>query len=823
MNDKDKNKLNSRVTIFLAACAMLLSGAQARAQGAADSLALEEIVVTARRVEENLQDVPTAISAFSGAELQSRGALDLRDVGAMVPSVEIQGSSNLSGLSAAAVMFIRGIGQDDFTIVADPAVGTHLDGVYLGRTIGSLLELADVERIEVLRGPQGTLFGRNSIGGAISVVSRKPEAEFGSDLRVTLGQDEREELRAVVNVPLSDTVYSRFSYLHRDREGYVTATQYDDLFTGSDGLDAVRGQISVLPSDSLRLDLAADYTQKRETPAAQTLFLSGGPGPNWTGMGNPVRDHLAFNQNLGGLPELSSNPELCGSVTLREIVAGAFPPNDPACAGPYWISKGYENNSVWTDSAGNKIVPENEVEVLGLSATLTWDVGAGTLKTIVSTREMEAAFAQDNDMTPFTLVYIGVPEQSSDQDSVELQYTTGLADDRVSLTAGVYVFDETAYQFTQATRGRAAQREAVGTPLEMARVDGFHYTNQYSTIKNASDAIYLSVNWDVTDQWHLTLGARHTEETKDFTNTLEWPGNGETRITDAVLEASETSPMFSLGYDVSDNVFVYGTYSEGFRSGGFPARGATLRITPIPGFDPEFAETFEVGFKSDFWDGRARLNVAAYTNSYTDMQLSGTPLGIPLGASAGSSIENLGDSTINGLEVELTAQVTDNLRLDFAGARMDAGFDCLVIVDTSFNRVGCSPEQTVSAGDSTYTIDSPLPRTPDLSYNVGATYIVALPNGGALSGRVDYKYMDDYVFTAAPKPQELGAGYEFVNARLTYLPADDPWSITIGATNLTDQHYITGIIHGGLNTKVAVARPRHFYASFDYRFGSSAR
>ena len=458
-----------------------------------------------------------------------------------------------------------------------------------------------------------------------------------------------------------------------------------------------------------------------------------------------------------------------------------------------------------------------------LSATLTWDVGAGTLKTIVSTREMEAAFAQDNDMTPFTLVYIGVPEQSSDQDSVELQYTTGLADDRVSLTAGVYVFDETAYQFTQATRGRAAQREAVGTPLEMARVDGFHYTNQYSTIKNASDAIYLSVNWDVTDQWHLTLGARHTEETKDFTNILEWPGNGETRITEAVLEASETSPMFSLGYDVSDNVFVYGTYSEGFRSGGFPARGATLRITPIPGFDPEFAETFEVGFKSDFWDGRARLNVAAYTNSYTDMQLSGTPLGIPLGASAGSSIENLGDSTINGLEVELTAQVTDNLRLDFAGARMDAGFDCLVIVDASFNRVGCSPEQTVSAGDSTYTIDSPLPRTPDLSYNVGATYIVPLPNGGALSGRVDYKYMDDYVFTAAPKPQELGAGYEFVNARLTYLPADDPWSITIGATNLTDQHYITGIIHGGLNTKVAVARPRHFYASFDYRFGSSAR
>ena len=823
MNEKDSNKLNSQASTILAVCVMLLPGAQAFAQGESDALALEEIVVTSRRVEESLQDVPLAVSAFTGVELQSRGALDLRDVGAMVPSVEIQGSSNLSGLSAAPVMFIRGIGQDDFTIVSDPAVGITLDGVYLGRGIGSLLELSDVERVEVARGPQGTLFGRNSIGGAISVVSKKPEAEFGSDLSVTLGQDEREELQAMVNIPLSDTVYSRFSFLHRDRAGYVRATQYDDLFTGSEGVDGIRGQISFLPSDSLRLDLATDYTQKRETPAAQTLFLSGGPGPNWTGMGNPVRDHLAFNRNLGGWPELSSNPALCGSVTLAEIVAGAFPPNDPACAGPYWISNGYENNSVWTDPAGNRIVPENEVDVRGLSATLTWDVGPGTLKSILSTRKMEAAFAQDNDMTPFSLVYIAVPEQSSDQDTVELQYTTGLANDRVSLTAGIYVFDETAFQFTQVTRGRAAQREAVGTPLQMARVDGFHYNDYDATIENDSDAFYVSVNWDITDQWHLTVGARRTEETKAYSRLLTWPGNGETRLTEATLKATETSPMFSLGYDVSDNVFVYGTYSEGFRSGGFPARGAALNITPIPGFDPEFAETFEVGLKSDFWDGRARLNVAAYTNSYTDMQLSGTPLGIPLGASAGSSIENLGDSTINGLEVELTAQVADNLRLEFAGASMDAGFDCLVIVDVTFNRVGCSPEQIVSAGDSTYTIDSPLPRTPDLSYILGATYNVPLPNGGELSGRVDYKYMDDYAFTAAPKPQELGAGYEFVNARLTYAPPDDPWSITVGATNLTDQHYITGIIHGGLNTKVAVARPRHMYASFAYRFGSSAR
>ena len=142
------------------------------------------------------------------------------------------------------------------------------------------------------------------------------------------------------------------------------------------------------------------YTRKRETPAPQTLLLSGGPGANWQGMGNPVVDHTAFNRNLGGVPELSSNPGLCGSVTVPRIVAGAFPPNDPACAGPYSVSNGYENHSLWTDVNGNQIVPENELDVESLSATLAWDVGPGTLKSIISTREMKAIFAQDNDMTP---------------------------------------------------------------------------------------------------------------------------------------------------------------------------------------------------------------------------------------------------------------------------------------------------------------------------------------------------------------------------------------------------------------------------------------
>ena len=780
---------------------------------------LEEVAVTARRVEENLQDVPMAVSALTGAELALRGAVDLIDVGASVPSVDIAGSSSLSGLSSAPVIYVRGIGQDDYTVIHEPGVGVYVDGVYVSRMIGSLLDLMDVERVEVMRGPQGTLFGKNSIGGAINLLSRKPAADFDANIRFTVGEGERQDVEAMLNVPLSEAVYSRLSYMHRDRRGYVRAVEYDDLWLGSDAVDAVRGQLSFVPADFLRVDVSVDNTRERETPAAQTLIASGGPGPNFAGF-LPLSDYELFNNNIGNLPEYSINPELCGSLTHSEIAAGAFPPNDPACAGTFWESQGRENHSVFyaADGATRIEEPENELDITGASVALTWDIGPGTLKSIVSHRETEGMFMLDPDATPFLLTQSITPDLYAGQDSREIQYSASLLENRMSLTAGIYLFEEEAHQTLVRGMGRSIQYEALGPPLLSARVDGYHFNDQVLDVNNESDAVYAQITWSTTDQWHLTAGARRSEETKFIDTCLVWPGNGETQCAQGSKELAETTPLVSLGYDVSENMFAYATYSEGFRSGGFPSRINEF-VTPLPEYDPEFAKTFEIGLKADLLDNRLRLNVAAFTNQYTDMQLTAAPLGAQLNV-IGSATENFGDSTINGFEVELTAALNDYFRLDFAGSWMDAGFDCIVTVDSDFNRTGCSPDAQLIGGGSVYTVDSVLPRTPDFSSTTGITFAVPLPNGAELLGRVDWRHMGKSAYGAGPPPQEINPSYDYVNARLTYR-ADTPWDITFGITNLTDEEYFTGLFRSFTSTKGVISRPRQAYAAFGYRFGEN--
>ena len=780
---------------------------------------LEEVVVTARRVEEKLQDVPMAVSALTGPELALRGAVNLIDVGAAVPSVDIAGSSSLSGLSSAPVIYVRGIGQDDYTVIHEPGVGVYVDGVYVSRMIGSLLDLMDVERVEVLRGPQGTLSGKNSIGGAINLLSKKPAPDFDANIRFTVGDDERQDVEAMLNIPVSEAVYSRLSYMHRDRRGYVRAVEYDDLWLGSDAVDAVRGQLSFVPTDSLRVNVSVDHTRERETPAAQTLIASGGPGPNFAGF-LPFSDYEFFNNNVGNLPEYSSNPAVCGSLTHAEIAAGAFPPNDPACAGTFWESQGRENYSVFfaADGASRIEEPENELDISGGSVALTWDVGPGTLKSIISHRETAGMFMLDPDATPFLLTQSITPDLDAEQDSQEIQYSASLLENRLSLTAGIYLFEEEAHQTLVRGMGRSIQFKSLGPPLLGARVDGYHFNDQALDVRNESEAVYAQITSNFTDQWHVTAGARRTEEIKLIDTCLVWPGNGEAQCAQGTKQLTEITPLLSLGYDVSDNMFGYATYSEGFRSGGFPSRINEF-VTPLPEYDPEFAETFEIGLKTDLLNNRLRLNVAAFTNEYTDMQLTAAPLGVHLNV-IGSATENFGDSTINGLEVELTAALNDNLRLDFAGSWMDAGFDCIVTVDSNFNRTGCSPDAQLIGGGSIYTVDSVLPRTPDFSSTTGVTFAVPLSNGAELLGRVDWRHMGKSAYGAGPPPQEINPSYDYVNARLTYR-ADTPWEITFGITNLTDEEYFTGLFRSFTSTKGVINRPRQAYASFGYRFGEN--
>ena len=253
---------------------------------------LEEITVTARRRAENLQDVPVAVTAFQGADLERRDVGDISVLSDLAPNVTLKPTASLSGASNASAFFIRGVGQTDFAVTTDPGVGTYLDGVYIARSIGGVLDTLDVESIEVLRGPQGTLFGRNTIGGAINVRSRRPGDELAGDLVMTVGSRDRRQFAGAIDLPLSETLSTRVSFLSKDQDGYVTRLVAPDnggnLVSTGDKANAgtlsdsqgnknsttVRAGFDWNPSDSLNLYLSLDSTRVREDSAASTAVIS---------------------------------------------------------------------------------------------------------------------------------------------------------------------------------------------------------------------------------------------------------------------------------------------------------------------------------------------------------------------------------------------------------------------------------------------------------------------------------------------------------------------------------------------------------------------
>ena len=239
---------------------------------------LEEVVVTARKREESLQNAPISITAFGGQDLERRNITGLADIGQITPNLVFNSSAPISGNSSTASVFIRGIGQNDYTLVTEPGVGIYIDGVYIARSVGGALDLVDVERIEVLRGPQGTLFGRNTIGGAISITSQKPDEELAGRIQLTVGKDQLTDLKGKLNLPLGDSVFSSFAISSRKRDGFVKNVQ-NGLDLGDDDSLSARAALRWLASDKVSVDFSLDATKERENGAASFAVAADGLSP----------------------------------------------------------------------------------------------------------------------------------------------------------------------------------------------------------------------------------------------------------------------------------------------------------------------------------------------------------------------------------------------------------------------------------------------------------------------------------------------------------------------------------------------------------------
>jgi iron complex outermembrane receptor protein len=787
------------------------------AQGTGEGrYALEEVVVTARIIEEGLQNAPLSVTALTGQELENRGSTDIVDVASAAPNVSFETDGAISGFGAAPRVSIRGIGQGDFVINADPAVGIYADGVYLGRSLGSLLDLADVERAEALRGPQGTLFGRNSIGGAINIISKRPDVggDFQGSVALDAGEKGYYNIRASANLPISDTIAARASVLHRQRDGYIKALQYDDFYLGGEDVTGVRGQLRFQASEDLTFDLDADFSQRRDTPAAGYAARLGDLSVPETSLNRTanIGQSSSINARVFNGETPPARPTAGQLVNLQQYyttnpgcatLGQAYRDATATCFGNYWKGSVDGSHAVFVDRTGKKIQPEQELDSYGYSARLNWNLGSVKLATISAWRGFDSVF-YNSSPTPIAISANNNEQFDQDQVSHEVQLSGSIFNNRVDWLTGAYYFKEDGYERVAvvAPTSNNAYNNVVGfLPLD-------NIQNRY--IDNTSSAIFGQGIVHITDALELTLGARYTASEKRALY-VNFNDNAVTALNLAGRQtAAETNYLANLAWQVGEDTLLYAQYADGFRDGGFPSRTGA-GVTELINFDPEFVEAYEVGVKTTTLDNRLRMNFSVFTTSYTEMQQTATSLN-PTGGIAPAT-DNLGDATLSGAELEVNFVATDNLRFDLGVGYLKNKIDSLVGGGIIMND-GTNVRKIV-------TTDFDLPFAPKLEANFGANYSILI-GGSEIRMRADYIYESDSQSNLANYDQTYIPSRFRVNANASYIPADANWQVQIGARNLTDE---SDVIRVDLNPGLAAAtseyttRPREAYLQLRFDWG----
>ena len=749
------------------------AGAGAAADPAADTVPmLEEIVVTAQRRAENLQDVPVSVSVVDAGALRAVGARDLSDVAAFAPNVSFDNVITQSGASATSV-YIRGIGQSDLLQTTDPGVGLFVDGVYVARAVGSLLDVADVERVEILRGPQGTLFGRNTIGGAINVTTREPARDLGRAARLTVGSDERVETFARLDAPLSPVLLSKLTIASFDQDGYVDRPNAGDALGGRRSR-AARAQLVYSPDDALRVAFAADLTRADETgvPATLARVVQACPAGVTTAIGGCDRNTAP------------------GSAPGQAFLFNNVPPVNRAAGGAGVGVSRYDARWVSGDPYVNLGTgPEGaELDLWGASLIVDWKPGAFSVRSITGWRTFDAVFVRDTDSSPFALV---TPSSTVDQRqlSQELHVYGTRADARLDWLGGLYWLDERADDDSDFVTA------------------SFDLQSGGRGIDARSAAVFGQATWRWLPTFAVTAGARYTDERKTYTPTqfvrssvTGQPPRGLVIVPERenVADFSRATWRAALEYTPRDEWLLYAAWSTGFKSGGFVQRNQVPRPW-LATFGPETVEMLEVGLKTTVADGRVRLAAAAFSGDYEDLHIR-----IVEPVSFSPVTANAGDARIRGVELELEAALHERLRL--AGG--------LGYLDVEYRRIAPTvPDLRPS---------SRLTDSPDWSGNLGL--VGTLPLGATeLGARVDWVYRGDTWNDAENTPELLQRAFGRVDASVTWkcaACATREWSATLGVRNATDERYLVSGYALPLQGPIGAtwARPREWFLTLGIEF-----
>lgn len=571
---------------------------------------LEEVIVTAQRREQTLQEVPMAITAFTGAELMALQADNLDSIQGAVPNLNlVQGRGSNSSVNA----FIRGVGQPDALQSFDPAVGIYVDDVYMSRIQGSMFKLYDVERVEVLRGPQGTLYGKNTPGGAIRLITKTPGDEFEAQAGVTFGNYSRFQAAGYVSGPLSESFSMGLSVLYDERDGFVTDPATGRKYNDEDTTVA-RLKANWEASEDVNIVFAADYSDE---DVALTLGRAEAP---------------LFSIDLGtGLP------------VIRQL-------------GPTgeW---NFQTRTDMGDLGGQK------VKNSGLSMTINWDINDSmSFKSITASRELDADLYIDIDASEWELgnVFVGV-----DQEQFTQEFQLLGSNDNVNWVAGLYYLDEDVPSHQEAYADDFLLFN--GFPISFTRtIDDDLNTRSY--------AAFGQVDWAFAESWNLGLGIRYTDEKKDYFRTTSTfsnlLGNADPAFTFNDSDSWDAwTPTITLDFAMNDNVNLYSRLANGFKSGGFNGRANTP--ADQSSFDPEDVWTLEFGAKTSMADGRVQANYAVFWSQYDDFQAR-----VSLGEGVGASfpVLNAAELDISGAEVELAWLPIDALQLTAQIGYLDADY-----------------------------------------------------------------------------------------------------------------------------------------------------
>jgi len=740
---------------------------------------MEEIVVNARGVEEGLQDAPIAVSAFTGDTLDYRGVDSLNQIERFVPSLTLQNNPSFGGASNSAAIYLRGVGQKEFLPTTEPGVGLYVDGVYVARSVGAILDIIDIERLEVLRGPQGTLFGRNTIGGAISIATRKPEpgGEFGGSLSAAAGTDSLLHLRGTVHIPVSDSFAIRGSLASMTQDGYVERADGIDL--GDDDTFTGRVSFAFQPSDSFSALITADMTRDRENGPALELI-----GIDFTDLSQLQGVVLAPPPPMAFIHNVTTAALGPGQPCAATDPAGNGVTSNPASANCY------DARYIGADGKDEGTAPAySETDVFGLSATLDFNLSDTlAIKSITAYRELDSDFARDGDHSPHRISQF---EDTLDQEQFTQELQLIGTHDRLDWILGAYYFSEDGNN--------------VNT-LDFT-VSNFRSGGQFD---NTAWAAFAQATYDVTDKLHLTLGGRYTDEDKSFTpdqiiynnyyagfSNLVPPGNPLAALDAPFLQAgsrilpllekeisiSEFTPMANLAFDLSDRTMIYLTYSEGFKSGGFTQRvfppvvagftapPGTPDIDLIPTYEPEFVEVIEAGIKLDLLDGRLRINGAVFQTDYEELQ-------VQVFNSVAPVTRNIGEASIEGVELELSASPADGWFIEGSLSMLNAEYDNIDTANTLILK------------------SNDFERVPETMASVGVSKEFLLARSGSVMLRADWSYRSETYNDAYNTPLLETDSYSLIDASVRWTNQQGDWSVILSGRNLSDEQYLVTGVYG---------------------------